>query len=507
MPDSIRSRRWNTPLIAGALLLHLAAVLFSVGYYHPDEHYQILEFAGYKLGKTDPSQLVADYDHASRSAFQPAIAWAVATGASAIGISDPFVHVTLLRLLSAVLSFLCIAALAGAVFWQADDRGGLRLFLLLSFFLWFMPILHVRFSGENWSGSFFWIGVAVLLAPRQRVSREAIFVVAGALFGLAFICRFQAGFLILGLGLWLLIERRERLFDLVLLAFGFTALLGLGAVLDHWLYGKWVFAPWNYLGHQIFEGELALHGTEPWWSYPALIVKHGIPPLSLLLLPIAVLFWLLHPRHPVTWSSLIFFIAHSLIPGHKSLRFLFPLVPVIPLMVVLLVAALRSPSSALGRRLAAIRWRPGPVLIGSVIFLNLAQLVFFSVTPANPEIRTQKAVYDEVGPDPTALASMGEDLYHYSQLPPSNFYKPPGLAVHPVSEEGELVSLLASNGTILVAGNGVDPFAFRQDAAESTLLFRSRPDWVRHFNFNRWLDRSPSWQLYRVHRVGAAAQP
>ena len=40
-----------------SILSLLISSIFSVGFFHPDEHYQILEFANYKMGNINPTQL------------------------------------------------------------------------------------------------------------------------------------------------------------------------------------------------------------------------------------------------------------------------------------------------------------------------------------------------------------------------------------------------------------------------------------------------------------------
>ena len=42
----ITEKHWFT----AAFLIYLVAAWFSVGHYHDDEYYQILDFAAYKLG-------------------------------------------------------------------------------------------------------------------------------------------------------------------------------------------------------------------------------------------------------------------------------------------------------------------------------------------------------------------------------------------------------------------------------------------------------------------------
>jgi phosphatidylinositol glycan class B len=47
--------------LAFAFILHLLAAIFSVGFYHTDEHFQILEFLNYKLGRSTGAELAVEF--------------------------------------------------------------------------------------------------------------------------------------------------------------------------------------------------------------------------------------------------------------------------------------------------------------------------------------------------------------------------------------------------------------------------------------------------------------
>ena len=54
--------------------IYIITAFFSVGYHQLDEHYQILEFANYKLGLTYPGYLAWEFDAHIRPSLQPLIA-------------------------------------------------------------------------------------------------------------------------------------------------------------------------------------------------------------------------------------------------------------------------------------------------------------------------------------------------------------------------------------------------------------------------------------------------
>jgi phosphatidylinositol glycan class B len=93
--------------ILGALVLVVTAY-FSTGFHHWDEHFQILEFAGYKLGITPAKDLPWEFAARIRPALQPLIVVLSHHLFGLFGSSDPFAITFFLRLLSAALSFTAI---------------------------------------------------------------------------------------------------------------------------------------------------------------------------------------------------------------------------------------------------------------------------------------------------------------------------------------------------------------------------------------------------------------
>ncbi len=58
-----------------SILLHILTSVFSVGYHHGDEHYQLLEFAGLKLGVNCQYDMAWEYDCYMRPGLQPFVAF------------------------------------------------------------------------------------------------------------------------------------------------------------------------------------------------------------------------------------------------------------------------------------------------------------------------------------------------------------------------------------------------------------------------------------------------
>ncbi|MEJ2111455.1 MAG: hypothetical protein P8Z37_16405 [Acidobacteriota bacterium] len=140
----------NSLKVLGLAVL-LSAACFSVGYYQFDEHFQILEFAGLKLDLAVPDNMPWEYFQQMRPAIQPALVVLLYNALSWFGIENPFTVALGLRLISALLAFICMWLTYEAFRDEIRDPILKRWFLILSFLLWFAVFVGVRYSSENWS--------------------------------------------------------------------------------------------------------------------------------------------------------------------------------------------------------------------------------------------------------------------------------------------------------------------------------------------------------------------
>ena len=91
-----------------SIIILIITAFFSTGYNHFDEHFQVIEFAGLKLGLTEKANLPWEYKCMMRPAVQPLIVYSVYKAASVAGITNPFMVGFLMRLLSAMFTFVSI---------------------------------------------------------------------------------------------------------------------------------------------------------------------------------------------------------------------------------------------------------------------------------------------------------------------------------------------------------------------------------------------------------------
>ncbi len=467
------------------LAIYSITAWYSVGYHHPDEHFQLLEFANYKIGGTPASALPWEFAARIRPGLQPAFAWLLLQALHLLGLNDPFTQAFLLRWLSVG----CFVGVAWLWMPRLSTQVPAKWLWLGLGLAWFMPYLAVRFSSENWAGMTFLTGLYFLLQYLDKQDNKPIWqlLAAGFLLALSFYVRFQMAFAGIGIVAWLLwqhaLNRKEWL--LVLPA----ALLAvvLGTSLDYWLYGEWVCTPYNYFTANITQGKAAEFGIEPLWYYCTAVLEQAAPPVSVLLLACGLLGWWHERRHVFAWTLAAFLLAHSCV-AHKELRFMFPLL--LPFMYFTMV----------GMRLLFTGWTAKPRLLSIVRFflvINMLLCAARCVMPASLFVPYYRYLYyfaqqhtDAavvcVGPKPLYQA-VGVDIY---------FYRAPGLRVLQVQNEVDLAALPGRENMLWLHRKRGLPTPV--PGLVPTEVYNFLPEWVVRNNSNDWQSRSDIWRLYRL---------
>jgi phosphatidylinositol glycan class B len=314
--------------------------------------------------------LAWEYDTGIRSSFQPWIAVGVFKIAAAFGTVDPFIRTFLLRSLTALLALLAVRGFVRATIEQAP--GELRkAFILLSYFLWFLPFLHVRFSSESWSGIFLFFGLAGILGKRTT----ARLIWTGIAFGVAVLCRPPVGLVVLCALLWMHFIRKDTLRDPLKVCVGASAVALLGYAMDTAFYGSSTFSVWRYVQMGFMGNAEHPFDELPWYYYPPWVVKYTIPPIGIAILLAAVLLLWKQPKHLLIWCLVPYFLVHAFIP-HKELRFLFPLADLVPLLLILGLNEIRPLLLRPMLRWSAIGY------VGLCAILNVAGLAVVMTTAA-----------------------------------------------------------------------------------------------------------------------------
>ena len=267
------------------LIVQVIAAWFSIGYHHPDEHFQILEFCNYKLGFSPASDLPWEFATKCRTAVLPFIIFIFAKPLLFLGLYNPFAIAFLLRLLMGIFTWVVSCNLVKLLLPQFTTTTGKLVFILCTFFLWYVPYLGVRFSSENLAGLLFFLSVALLLKPASLPSQQkfAQLFIIGFLLCLSVFIRLQMAFAIAGLAAWVLFIRKVNLKEIGMLTTGGLLAIALCIGIDYWFYGTWILTPYNYFNVNILQHAAANFGVFPWWYYLQLFLSYATVPLSIAL--------------------------------------------------------------------------------------------------------------------------------------------------------------------------------------------------------------------------------
>jgi phosphatidylinositol glycan class B len=486
-------------MVGTAAAICIVSAWFNRGFFSHDEHFQILEFAWYKLGRTPVEGLAWEFGAQMRPALQPFLAAGLFRILDALGWFTPFFAAFLLRLISGLLGLWISLELCIRVLPWVRDTFFKRLLLAGMLFLWFLPYTHGRFASENWGGLLFFGGLCLLLdATNAPSDRRAVLrtTLAGLAWGAAFYCRFQMGFAIAGAGLWLVFVRRARLRTLTVLAASFALAGALNIALDHWLYGAWVNTPYNYFHANLVEGKAAMFGTQPWWFYFAQMLALLVPPFSLVLVALlAAGVWLCR-RNVLVWAVVPFLAGHTVL-GHKEIRFLIPITyAIVPLLIL---AADKMPASLRAWASGWRRRRVAALAVWIFVALNTLALLVMTFKPSSETAIVYEWLYAQSRDAPIVL-------YTGSRLPYSmgsyevNFYRPGNIRVRNVGNVEELRAAIANgHGRVfLFQPSFRPPLWAAQNRIGCTPVVRTLPSWVSRINVNNWTSRMYVWTVFSL---------
>jgi phosphatidylinositol glycan class B len=477
--------RFHRFVFVAAALVYAITAWFSTGYHSADEHFQIIAFAQWKLGELPMEHLAWEFNAGIRSSFQPWIAVAVFNCADALGIGDPFTQTLLLRLLTAVLALVAVRGFVRGVCVELDQRTH-KVYIVLSYLLWFLPFLHVRFSSEGWSGIALVFMVSAVL---QRGSSWAIR--AGIFAGIAILCRPPTGLIVLSAIAWILIIRKERLTDVFKYTAGTLLTLALGLLLDRAFYGHFTPTTWNYVGMGLTGSGAPVFDQLPWYYYPPWIVKYAIPPIGAIILLALLTLLVKRPQHLAVWCTVPYVVAHSFIP-HKELRFLYPLADLVPWMVISAWSLVLDTSWTRTRRPLFLG------IAGLLVIANLMGLAMVMTSSAGEgRVRIAEELHRSCKPGDRIGYAVEEPIAWRIMLP--DFYRPPGTSEAVVPPHVPFVHAERLNNIVVQDGL---PIPINDARFQLTPIVRTEPMWsTALMRWYTWSEGQKPWTLYRVRPV------
>jgi len=327
----IQSDRRFQLILLGGFIIQLVTCITAIGFYHPDQHFSIVEFSSWQLRRPSGVSAVWEFTHFVRPTLQIHLFSAYVGFCSLVGINDPYTQLTILRVLLGIAMFIVFNLIAFYYF-RNESRRNLFWVLLLVNFSWMLPYTRTLFSSEIVSSLFFFGTLLLYDVKKNRSLPWWYLSFMGFLFGLSFYFRFQMGFCLAGVGLWIVfVEKSYK--HILPITFGFIIAALLNTWLDHRLYGQWLFIPYEYFFVNINEGRASQFGTSSFLRYIGLLIAViAAPPFSLVLFYYGCKAIIKKYTQPVVLSVFLFIFFHCLV-GHKEERFLFPIFNALPIVV------------------------------------------------------------------------------------------------------------------------------------------------------------------------------
>lgn len=404
-------------LLLGGLIIQLITCITAVGTSSADQHFQIIEFSLYQLGKPNGATAVWEITHFVRPTLQVYLFSGYHVASLALGLTDPYVQLTILRIVLGLSMFL-VFNLIGLYYFKNSSRKILYAVVALINFSWALPYTRTLYCSEMVSSVVFFGTLALYNYRKDRSPRFGFLVLIGFLFSLAFYLRFQIGFALAGFGVALLFfEKRYR--HLLPLALGFVAGMLINVYLDFRFYKEWVFTPFAYFFVNIVDERAKGFGTSSFLRYIGLIllVAPAIP-ASIMFFYYDLKVAIRKYRDPLYLAILFFIVAHCLV-GHKEERFLFPIFNVLPVVTGWGLEDLKKYyTRARAWAKAGIR-----ALIVTTVVINSLLLLFATFVPYSQTIRFSEKLKNRFHDRQITLYCLGQTPFETPGGSPMMFYK------------------------------------------------------------------------------------
>ena len=318
-------------ILFSALIIQIIFSITATGFYHPDQHFQIIEFSTYQLGEPSGFPYVWEFDHPVRATLQVYMFSGYHLLLKTLGITDPYLELTILRIILGLAMFILFNAMALHYF-KDEKKLVLYSVLLLLNFSWFLPYVKTLFSSEVLSSLFFF-GTIFWYDLKKNKNPGGIFLLfIGFLLSLTFYLRFQSGFFIAGFGIWMLIQK-QKFNHYLFIASGFIAGTVMNTWLDYEYYRQLVVTPYEYFYTNLIDKRAASFGSSSFLRYIGLFIAVvGVIPLSIILFYYAIKSFLKKYTNLIFLTAMFFIIGHSVV-GHKEERFMFPVLFVMPVFI------------------------------------------------------------------------------------------------------------------------------------------------------------------------------
>ncbi|MBI4925658.1 MAG: hypothetical protein HY843_07015, partial [Bdellovibrio sp.] len=314
-------RNEATCIISAAILLRLIAAIYSTGFNHPDEHFQIIEPA---YGLVHDYWLKTWEWHAGIRSWFPA--WSISyiiRMAHWIGLSHPDGTAMLIRIFIGLLS----VGTVWASYNVALVLGGAKAARLAGWSIALWPGLiyfNVHPLSETLCIPFAMVALVLCILNKYTW-------LAGVCAAIAFAFRFQAAFFVISCCLILAFNKNcKSLVRFILCGLIVCAFV---MILDCRLWQQLIYPAWRYFKFNVIEGGASREfGVAPMHRYITALSRHFTAPVAIVLMGFSFsALYGFRKNWPVWVFVLPFIVSHHLI-SHKEDRFI---VPIFPALIVL----------------------------------------------------------------------------------------------------------------------------------------------------------------------------
>ncbi len=503
MKQIIKSE-YSKLFIAG-LLINIVCAWFSNGFYHYDEHFQILEFCNYKLGLLPASEVPWELKYKVRSTILPYIVYAFTKALVWIGVNSPFTVIFLIRLLTGIAAWWVTSNICLLLIPKMKTQAGKKLLILMSMFLWFVPFLNVRFSAENIAGLSFLYGLYFILRSVDSPKKSALdFIWAGLFFGLSSFIRVQLIFAIGGLLVWVFFIKKTEWKYLLIITFSALVAVGINYLLDWMFYGTPVFTPFNYFYANIVLHRAEHFGTSPWWFYIEEYIIKLAPPLSVFLLIFFLIGIYNYYSNPMVLAIVPFILAHFFV-SHKEWRFMFPVANLFIYVCALGLDHLVYMYPAWFKRWTANKsnLKILKYIYAVSVLINIPFLIYRTLIPAEASVNYCKYLYYNAIGSPPVIFILRNTSDYTMTANNASFYKSPRIKIVSVQNLNDISDYLHTNKL---------ESAYYIDKTKSGLTYQVPgyirkneyciyPDWLLNWNINNWQNRTQLWFIYKFTRI------
>jgi hypothetical protein len=309
-------------LLILALAVRLFSVVFSKGFGWHDDHFLIIEASQSWADDFDYNYWLPDPADPSRQPHGHSLTYVglhyfFFEGCEMIGLDDPQLKMTIVRLFHALWSLLIIVYGWRIVLRHAGEKTAWYAGLLLALY-WFMPFMSVRNLAE-------FVCVPPLLFAVDRIDRknQAVrdYLLAGLMLGIACSFRFQSVFMVAGIGLGTLLLQRKVLHVVVLILSCLAVIFITQGLVDYIIWRKPFAEFLSYVQYNL--DNAGAYGTDNWHMYFDLVLGLLVPPLSIVLVAGYFTEWRRLPL--LFWPVLIYLAFHTWFPNKQERFVMTPL--------------------------------------------------------------------------------------------------------------------------------------------------------------------------------------